>query len=66
MIKVIAVSFLLMLILGCSKGPHVTTETVTISKYVCRYSDSVWNTDRNVAYCDSLEECNQICAKLPR
>lgn len=49
---------------ACRKGPHVdvTTVTTTATKYRCSYSESVWQSDRTLAICDTAEECVKACA----
>ena len=52
---------------GCSKGPHVASSQECGAykvKYRCDYSNSVWQTNRTIAICDTQEECNKICATL--
>ena len=58
--------FLLLLLAACRRGPHVTATQVTVTMYECRDSGSVWHIDRTVAVCATVQECNTICAALPR
>lgn len=51
---------------SCSKGPHVDAYQIAVTKYACKYSPSIFRSDRNVAVCDTQEECNKVCATLPQ
>lgn len=55
-----------LLLAGCSLnvGPHVRATQILVTKYVCEYSDSYTSQDRTLAYCDTQQECNEICAKF--
>lgn len=53
-----------LLLCSCTKGPHVSSRSVYISKYACEYSESIWTQDRTIALCDTVEECNKICEGL--
>lgn len=46
---------------ACSKGSHVETKQVMITKYSCQFSPSIWQADRRIALCETESECNKIC-----
>lgn len=52
-----------LLLTACTKGTHVTTSQRYIMMYQCEYRSGWFTTDRTVALCDKIEECNKICAE---
>lgn len=61
--------FLVTFLTGCSRGPHImqyNLDQPRLIKYACYYSEGYFSSDRRVALCDTAQECNDICAKLPK
>ena len=58
--------FLFLLLAACRRGPHVTEKRVMVTMYACSDSGSVWHIDRTVAVCATVQECNEVCARLSR
>jgi hypothetical protein len=55
-----------LMLASCSKGPEVVQRQVSVQKWSCEYSDSRFSRNRTVAICETSDECNKLCAALPK
>jgi hypothetical protein len=46
---------------ACTRGSHVEPIQITITNYSCQYSPSIFQADRRIAICPTMEECSKIC-----
>lgn len=51
------------LLQGCTLGYHVGYTMISMTKFQCRYSPSIFIADRVIAMCATEDECNKICAE---